>query len=150
VLRSPLIEAIFEDDIVLSRRIKVPCLILTGFGGIYLRLIGEDESELRLVIGILEDGVDELQHRSDTGTASDHTNLLLHVRLVVELYITHHKLSRKGKAKSGVGYSLDKEPSGDLLARLEGAELLGHPAVRVLLDQQLKETLLVVGDGSVL
>ena len=44
-----------------------------------------DEVQLGLVPGVLECGADDLEHGRDTGTASDHADLLAEGRVVFEL-----------------------------------------------------------------
>lgn len=51
----------------------------------YGGLVGENERDGGLVVGVLEDLVRDLEHRRDAGATRDHANVLLHVRLVLNL-----------------------------------------------------------------
>ena len=84
--------------------------------------IAEDESNLCVVVGVLEDGAGELVHGGDAGAASNQSNVVVLVLLPGVL---------------GDG-ALHVEP----LSGLHVVEVLGHGAARVLLDDEVE-----VADG---
>ena len=88
--------------------------------------IGENEVHLGVVASssASHDGFDDLQHGSNTGSTSDHTKAADHVRGVNE----------------GALGSLDF----DSLANFEGGHELGDVALWVRLDEEIKETGLVI------
>jgi len=76
--------------------------------------VTEDERDLGLVLGVLEDGASELVHGSDTGTASNQGNVVVLVGLPRVLGDGALHLKR--------------------LAGRHAVHVLGHYAARVLLD----------------
>lgn len=82
--------------------------------------VREDEINLSLVAGspASEDSLDDLEHGSDTGTASDHAEVPDHV----------------GSVNHGALGALDLH----LVANLEGCEVTADVAGRVALDEQVE------------
>ena len=87
------------------------------------RHIGEDERHLRLVLGILEDLINHLKHRSDPSAAGDHAYFGVLVGLVRQLEVRAFEVER--------------------VADLQGRNVLRHDTVRVRLDGELQVALLV-------
>jgi len=89
--------------------------------------VGEDEVNLGLVAGgsASEDSLDDLQHRGDTSTTSDHTEVPNHVGSV-----DHSALG-----------ALDLH----LVADVEGCQVTADVASRVALDEQVKVAWVDIG-----
>lgn len=96
-------------------------------------VVGVDVCEDQVNLGLVAsgatavNGLDDLQHGCDTGSASDHTEVPDHV----------------GSVDHGALRSLDLH----LVADLEVRDILGDVAGGVGLDQEIEETLVVVGGG---
>lgn len=97
--------------------------------------VGEDQVHLGGVVAavtgtVADDGLDDLQHGSDTRATSDHTNVSAHV----------------GSVDHGALRSADLHG----LSNLQAGQVLGDVALRVLLDEEVEVARLVVrGDRSV-
>lgn len=89
---------------------------------VLLSEVSEDEGDLCLIVGVVEDGAAELVHGGDTGSASNESDVVV---LVL------------GPGVLGEG-SLDVES----LSRGHVVHVCAHGAVRVLLDQEVHEALL--------
>lgn len=85
---------------------------------------------MRLVLRVLGDGADDLQHGSNTRSTGNHTKVADHVGGVLELALGTANL--------------------DGLADFEGGEVLGDVAGGVGLDEEREGTAVVIGgDGGV-
>lgn len=97
--------------------------------------VGEDQVDLGGVVTtvagtVADDSLDDLQHGSDTGTTSDHTNVAAHV----------------GSVDHGTFGTTDLHG----LANLQLGQVLGDVTLGVGLDQQVKVSgFMVGGDGGV-
>ena len=97
--------------------------------------IGEDQINLGGVITavagtVANDSLDDLQHGSDTGTTSNHTNVAAHIR--------------------GVDHGTLGTTDLHGLANLQGSEVLGDVTLVISLDQEIEVASLIVGrDGGV-
>lgn len=92
--------------------------------------IGEDQINLGGVITavagtVANDSLDDLQHGSDTGTTSNHTNVAAHVR--------------------GVDHGTLGTTDLHGLANLQGSEVLGDVTLVISLDQKIEVASLIVG-----
>lgn len=92
--------------------------------------IGEDQINLGGVITavagtVANDSLDDLQHGSDTGTTSNHTNVAAHVR--------------------GVDHGTLGTTDLHGLANLQGSEVLGDVTLVISLDQEIEVASLIVG-----
>lgn len=97
---------------------------------VFLSDIGVDEIDLSLVLRVLQGSSDDLKTRSESGTTSNHTNLVGQFRSVVHLTLG----------------ALDL----DELANLELVNVLGDVSIGVRLDDQVEEASVIVGrSGSV-
>lgn len=92
--------------------------------------VAEDERDLGLVLGVLEDGAGELVHGSDTGTTGDQGDVVVLVGLPRVLGNGALHLKR--------------------LAGSHAVHVLGHDAARVLLDDEVDVAGgILVGNGGV-
>lgn len=111
VLVLELLELLLEEDVLLGD-------------------VAEDEGDLGLVLGVLEDGARELVHGGDTGTAGNQGNVVVLVGLP--------RVLRDGALHL------------ELLADSHVVHVLRHNATGVLLDNEVEVALgILVGNGSV-
>lgn len=116
VLGNELLELLLEQDIV----------------GVD---IGEDQVHLSGVVStvagtVADNGLDDLEHRGDTGTSSDHTDVAAHV--------------------GGVDHGTLGAAHLHGLADLQGGQVLGNVTLGVSLDEEVKVAGFIVGgDGGV-
>ncbi|KAJ1846335.1 hypothetical protein LPJ57_009042, partial [Coemansia sp. RSA 486] len=75
----PITRRCLVDDIMqleLLRMVLSQTIELRTQNNVILRLVGKHQSQLGVVAGILKDMLDQLQHRCDSGAASNHADLL--------------------------------------------------------------------------
>ena len=128
---SPTLRGIVEDvmytELGVTGGKRVEIGLEQDVVGVY---VGEDEVDLGLVASgaAAVDGLDDLQHGSDTSSACNHAEVPDHV----------------GCVDHGALGTLDLH----LVADVEVCNMLGDVAGGVRLDQEIEETLVVVGGGG--